>query len=166
MLLNLFFLYSIFFKHCLSFCPFSFSHYVVCSSIYDFWLPLWYLQTFLTMKTWHIYGKNKLDSQNTTDTRFNIYLILHWDTIILHWYTIKIVSIFEMKNNNGIKKKCSEHVVIGYFGTFVFDSLNCLLYVHVYIYSTVYLFMCKLCFVIMHIIVMRKYIKINKIYIV
>ena len=63
-----------------------------------------------------------------------------------------------------LKKKCSEHVVIGYFGTFVFDSLNCLLYV--YIYSTVYLFMCKLCFVIMHILAMRKYIKITKIYIV
>ena len=31
---------------CLSFCPFSFSHCVVCSSsIYEYWLPLWYLQT-------------------------------------------------------------------------------------------------------------------------
>jgi hypothetical protein len=33
---------------CLSFCPFSFGHCVVCSSIYKFWLPLWYLQTLLT----------------------------------------------------------------------------------------------------------------------
>jgi hypothetical protein len=33
---------------CLSFCPFSFGHCVVCSSpIYGFWLPLWYLQTLL-----------------------------------------------------------------------------------------------------------------------
>jgi hypothetical protein len=33
---------------CLSFCPFSFDHCVVCSSlIYGFWLPLWYLQTLL-----------------------------------------------------------------------------------------------------------------------
>ena len=31
----------------LSFCYFSFSHCIVCpSSIYSFWLPLWYLQTF------------------------------------------------------------------------------------------------------------------------
>ena len=31
---------------CLSFCSFSFGHCVVCpSSIYGFWLPLWYLQT-------------------------------------------------------------------------------------------------------------------------
>jgi hypothetical protein len=35
--------------HCLSFCPFSFGHCVVCcSSNYGFWLPLWYLQTLLS----------------------------------------------------------------------------------------------------------------------
>ena len=34
----------------LSFCTFSFGHCVVCSSsIYEFWLPLWYLQTLLVM---------------------------------------------------------------------------------------------------------------------
>jgi hypothetical protein len=33
---------------CLSLCPFSFSHCVVCSSsMYGFCLPLWYLQTLL-----------------------------------------------------------------------------------------------------------------------
>ena len=33
-----------FVDRCLSFCPFSFGHCVVCpSSIYGFWLPLWYL---------------------------------------------------------------------------------------------------------------------------
>jgi hypothetical protein len=37
-----------FVDRCLSFCPFSFGHCVVCSSsIYEFWLPLWYLQTLL-----------------------------------------------------------------------------------------------------------------------
>jgi hypothetical protein len=30
---------------CLSFCPFTFDHCVVCPLIYWFWLPLWYLQT-------------------------------------------------------------------------------------------------------------------------
>ena len=30
---------------CLSFCTFSFGHCVVCSSIYEFWLPLWYAQS-------------------------------------------------------------------------------------------------------------------------
>ena len=41
-----FVLYVCFVDRCLSFC--SFSHCVVCpSSIYGFWLPLWYLQTLL-----------------------------------------------------------------------------------------------------------------------
>jgi hypothetical protein len=39
-------LYVCFVDRCLSFCPFSFGHCIVCSSsIYAFWLPLWYLQT-------------------------------------------------------------------------------------------------------------------------
>ena len=37
-----------FVDRCLSFCVFSFGHCVVCSSIYGFWLPLWYLQTLLS----------------------------------------------------------------------------------------------------------------------
>ena len=42
-------LYVCFGDRCLSFCTFSFGHCVVCSSsIYGFWLPLWYLQTLLT----------------------------------------------------------------------------------------------------------------------
>ena len=32
----------------LSFCTFLFGHCVVCSSTYEFWLPLWYLQILLT----------------------------------------------------------------------------------------------------------------------
>jgi hypothetical protein len=41
-------LYVCFVDRCLSFCAFSFGHCVVCSSsIYGFWLPLWYLQTLL-----------------------------------------------------------------------------------------------------------------------
>jgi hypothetical protein len=40
-----------FVDRCLSFCTFSFGHYVVCSSsIYRFWLPLWYLQTLLSIE--------------------------------------------------------------------------------------------------------------------
>jgi hypothetical protein len=43
-----------FVDRCLSFCPFSFGHCVVCSSsIYGFWLPLWYLQILSTkIPTW------------------------------------------------------------------------------------------------------------------
>jgi hypothetical protein len=41
-------LYECFIGRCLSFCTFSFGHCVACSSsIYGFWLPLWYLQTLL-----------------------------------------------------------------------------------------------------------------------
>jgi hypothetical protein len=41
-------LYVCFVDCCLSFCTFSFGHRLVCSSsIYGFWLPLWYLQTLL-----------------------------------------------------------------------------------------------------------------------
>ena len=35
---------------------FSFGHCVVCPSIYSFWLPLWYLQTFLLKPFWHGYN--------------------------------------------------------------------------------------------------------------
>jgi hypothetical protein len=42
-------LYVCFVDHCSSFCTFSVDHCVVCSSsIYGFWLPLWYLQTLPT----------------------------------------------------------------------------------------------------------------------
>jgi len=37
-----------FVDHCLSFRPFSLGHCVVSPLISGFWLPLWYLQTFLT----------------------------------------------------------------------------------------------------------------------
>ena len=38
-----------FVDRCLSFCPFSFGHCVLCSSsIYGFWLPLWYRQAHFT----------------------------------------------------------------------------------------------------------------------
>ena len=41
-------LFVCFVDRCLSLCTFSFGHCVVCpSSIYGFWLPLWYLQTLL-----------------------------------------------------------------------------------------------------------------------
>ena len=44
-------IYICFVDRWLSFCTFSFGHYVVCSSsIYGFCLPLWYLQTLLVWK--------------------------------------------------------------------------------------------------------------------
>jgi hypothetical protein len=55
-----------FVDRCLSFCTFSFGHCVVCSSsIYGFWLPLWYLRT---PCTYIINNKsnNKKQNKNTT----------------------------------------------------------------------------------------------------
>ena len=47
-------LWVCFIDRCLSFCPFSFGHCVVCcSSIYGFGLPLWYLQTLLPTCKFH-----------------------------------------------------------------------------------------------------------------
>jgi hypothetical protein len=47
-------LYVCFVDRCLSCCTFSFSHCVVCSSsIYGFWLPLWYLQTLLIIQQYY-----------------------------------------------------------------------------------------------------------------
>jgi hypothetical protein len=42
-----------FVDRCLSFCTFRVGHCVVCSSIYRFWLSLWYLQTILTYISSH-----------------------------------------------------------------------------------------------------------------
>jgi hypothetical protein len=48
-------LFVCFVYRCLSFCTFSFGHCVVCSSsIYGFWLPLWYLQTLLPTTCWRL----------------------------------------------------------------------------------------------------------------
>ena len=42
-----------FVDRCLSFCPISFGHCVVClSSVYEFWLRLWYLQIFREEGHW------------------------------------------------------------------------------------------------------------------
>jgi len=53
-----------FVDRCLSFNTFTFGHCVVCSSsIYGFWLPLWYLQTLivLAMFVWaHLLANQKI----------------------------------------------------------------------------------------------------------
>ena len=59
-----------FVDRCLSSCTFSFVHCVVCSSsIYGFWLPLWYLQTLLKNKKIPDCRKNskiyKIDTPHT-----------------------------------------------------------------------------------------------------
>jgi hypothetical protein len=48
-----------FVDRCLSFCPFSFDHCVVCPSIDWFWLPLWYLQNLLDFANKTVIYPNK-----------------------------------------------------------------------------------------------------------
>jgi hypothetical protein len=43
-----------FIYHCLSFCPSSFGHHIVCPSIYSFWLPLWPNEEGQKDKQWYI----------------------------------------------------------------------------------------------------------------
>jgi hypothetical protein len=47
-------LFVYFVDRCLSFFPFAVGHYVVCPSIYGFWLPLWYCQTHLKLERIYI----------------------------------------------------------------------------------------------------------------
>jgi hypothetical protein len=55
---------------CLSFCPLSFHLCVVCPSIYRLWLPLWYLQTLLS-----IYLIKRSSNTNPTKNRGWILLV-------------------------------------------------------------------------------------------
>ena len=58
-------LYVCFVDRCLSFCTFSFGHCVVySSSIYGFWLPLWYLQTLLVICKWITFPSTEKWVQN------------------------------------------------------------------------------------------------------
>jgi len=80
-------LYVCFVDRCLSFCTFPFGHCVVCSSsIYRFWLPLWYLQTLLKLfsmynqiciKTFLRQRKRCLIRQVTSLKRSNSYAIFY-----------------------------------------------------------------------------------------
>ena len=83
-------LYVCFVDRCLSFCSFSFGHCVVCSSsIYGFWLPLWYLQillfiyqyntTFWLMNCFHFSSNWQKNINNYTST-FNRISSLKWIT--------------------------------------------------------------------------------------
>jgi hypothetical protein len=53
---------------CLSFCPFSCDLGIVCPAIYGFWLPLWYLRTFLHTNMKAIALLNVLNEIHTRST--------------------------------------------------------------------------------------------------
>ena len=73
-----FVLYVSFVCRCLSFCTFSFSHCVVCpSSIYWFWLSLWYLQTLRKSVNG---GGQQFNDINKTQNQLSPLLIKHKKT--------------------------------------------------------------------------------------
>ena len=71
-----------FVDRCLSFCTFTFGHCVVCSSsIYGFWLSLWYLQTLLTGQAslnYFCYGIMLLELSKFRDINSFPGLYLQW----------------------------------------------------------------------------------------
>jgi hypothetical protein len=84
-------LYVCFVDRCLFFCTFSFGHCVVCSSsIYGFWLPLWYLQTLL-----NIMGEGRVVSMQsvsiTTDVVSSSVNIM--EAILLISMTVKCIPL-------------------------------------------------------------------------
>ena len=95
-------LYVCFVDRCLSFCTFSFGHCVLCSSIYGFWLLLWYLQTLLrAIYNWHrrhirglyvwvgkyVHNLN-IVSHTTGICHHYITSVFHWNVTI--WLVIKL----------------------------------------------------------------------------
>jgi hypothetical protein len=74
-------LYVCFVDHCLSFCTFSFGHCVFCfSSIYGFWLLLWYLKNLLI---------NILPQSSLEFSCYSIFLsysMWHWRYLVYLWW--------------------------------------------------------------------------------
>jgi branched-subunit amino acid transport protein len=74
-------LYVCFVDHCLSFCSFSFGHRVVCSSsIYEFWLLLWYLKNLLIK----ILPQSSLEF--SCYSIFLSYSMWHWRYLVYLWW--------------------------------------------------------------------------------
>jgi ubiquitin-protein ligase len=67
-LLNLLVFCVVFVYHCLFFCHYSFCYCIVCpSSSYDFWLPLWHIQTLLLSAIWYSYEPNNAGPSKNED---------------------------------------------------------------------------------------------------
>ena len=89
-------LYVCFVDRCMSVCPCSFGHYVVCSSsIYRFWLPLCYLQTLHT-NLYNLKLEWLLKSGNNSWMATGKMLIL----LISDITTLKQSSWFSCQNKN------------------------------------------------------------------
>ena len=96
-------LYVCFVDHHLSFCPFTFGHCVVCPSlIYGFWLPLWYLQTLLSITMKKKFKQWRWTIPPTEQSEQSPLTLTHWKKGG-GWTTIYISLKFQVKNVAGFK---------------------------------------------------------------
>ena len=92
----------VFAEHCLSFCPFSFGRCIVCrSSIWVFWLPLWYIQTFRISVFLSrsfisvVFGDHDGDTYSRGFTpRANFIIQAVYNLVNMHWLKHKDDSIY------------------------------------------------------------------------
>jgi hypothetical protein len=109
--------------HCLSFYSVSFHYCVICpSSIYSFWLPIWYLQTFL--------------SSNDSYVRFFIYKRNHtMQSSFIHSLCGNGLrrlfnNIFPIESNGDLWRAVGailylEHSILVYKGL-ILDKIHCM----------------------------------------
>jgi hypothetical protein len=93
-----------FVDRCLSFCFFTFVHCVVCpSSIYGFWLPLWYLQTLLI-----VYG----DYRFTCFCYFFHYFLTKYQRLIKCWSLLQVTLISHGRDSGTYLEAPKMNVVV------------------------------------------------------
>ena len=94
-------LYVCFVDHCLSFCTFSFGHCVVCSSsIYGFWLSLYYLQT-------HLIDEDLTATVKCRTTITMLFLVINLCLRVMFdslWCSFTITSIYFLLQDNSEAK--------------------------------------------------------------
>jgi hypothetical protein len=108
-----------FVDRCLSLCPFSFGHCVVCSSsIYVFWLPLWHLQTLLApLKTWSELGCSVRVSSSCSTSGTRLVNLVTNPVISHEWGKDREVFTNINKTNNHLKFNLHlEYAVTGLIG--------------------------------------------------
>jgi hypothetical protein len=100
-----------FVDRCLSLCTFSFVHCVVCSSsIYGFWLPLWYLQTLLLSLSKMIKPQIKVSGAKCFQCKI--------------WWSVIFFKIKEEYVYNRICYYIGEGILFDYFSDDIFITLG------------------------------------------
>ena len=70
----------LFVDHCVSFCSFSFGYCIVCPYIYNFWLPICYLQTFLLKRYWYIVFYSSTCKLSLKQRWIVLYIVMWWNS--------------------------------------------------------------------------------------